>query len=99
MEFLVELRVTWPPDGPADERDAYVAAESVRTRELAASGNLIRLWRVPGRWANVSIWSAESATELDALLRSLPFFAWLDIDVRPLAAHPSDPPNRKDGAA
>lgn len=91
MEFLVELAVTWPADGSAEQRDALITAESARTRELAGLGHLVRLWRVPGRWQNVSIWRAADATELDGLLRSLPFFPWLDITVRPLAAHPSDP--------
>ena len=91
MEFLVEMDVRWPPDGDQADKERLVAAEGRRAGELAAEGTLLRLWRVPGRWANVGLWRAEDATALHAALSSLPLFPWLDVQVRPLAKHPSDP--------
>jgi muconolactone D-isomerase len=91
MEFLVEIEVRWPADGDPERKAALIAAESRRAGELAASGRLRRLWRVPGRWANVGLWDAPDATALHEALASLPFHPWLEITVRPLAAHPSDP--------
>lgn len=91
MEFLVEISVNWPPDGDPDEKKRLIDAESNRAKELARMGVLQRLWRIPGRWANLGIWSAPDATELHDALDSLPFRPWLEIDVRPLAEHPSDP--------
>ncbi len=91
MEFLVEIEVRWPADADADHKAALIAAEAKRARELAEVGVLRRLWRVPGRWANLGIWEASDATELHDALASLPFYPWLDIVVRPLARHPSDP--------
>ncbi len=91
MEFLVEIEVLWPPDGDPAEKERLTGAEARRARELAAAGVLLRLWRVPGRWANVGLWRALDATALHDALSSLPLFPWLDVNVRPLARHPSDP--------
>lgn len=91
MEFLVEIEVRWPPDGDQAQKERLVAAEARRARELAADGALLRLWRVPGRWANVGLWQAQDATALHDAIASLPFYPWLDVRVRPLARHPSDP--------
>ena len=91
MEFLVRIDVHWPADGDARRKARLIEEEAARATELAAAGMLRRLWRVPGRWANYGIWEAKDATELHAALASLPFYPWLEIDVRPLAEHPSDP--------
>lgn len=95
MDFLVAIDVNLPPDFDAGRRSDLVAAEAARARELAAAGTISRLWRVPGRWSNVGIWCAADATELHDALCSLPLYAWLDIDVTPLASHPSDPGRQK----
>lgn len=94
MEFLVHIEVKWPTDGDSATRDGLIAAERARGQELVESGSILRMWRVPGRWANWGIWYAPDATRLHQLLSSLPFFPWLDITVHPLADHPTDPPRR-----
>jgi muconolactone D-isomerase len=91
VEFLVEIEVRWPPEGDPDRRAALIRAEAERAKELGAEGTILRLWRIPGRWANVGLWKAPDATALHDALSSLPFYPWLDIKVRPLAEHPSDP--------
>ena len=93
MEFLVQIKVLWPADGDPAQRDTLLAAERVRVADLCAEGRLRRLWRLPGRWENVTLWDVDDATELDELLRSLPLFPWLRIRVEALAKHPSDPAN------
>jgi muconolactone delta-isomerase len=97
VEFLVEVSVLWPPDGDPDELQRLTVAEAARARELAASGMIRRLWRVPGRRANWGLWEAVDATALHRGLTSLPLYPWLSIHVHPLAAHVSDP-ERPDGA-
>ena len=91
MEFLVHIEVSWPPDGDPDEKARLIAAEGARARELIGDGRIRRLWRIPGRWANYGLWEAPDATVLHAALTSLPLSAWCDIEVEPLATHPSDP--------
>lgn len=91
MEFLVRIQVHWPPDGDDAMREELIRQEGVRAGELAAAGHLRRLWRTPGSWANVGIWSADDATQLHDLISSLPLYRWMRVRVEPLAAHPSDP--------
>ncbi|HWA17364.1 MAG TPA: muconolactone Delta-isomerase family protein [Devosia sp.] len=95
MEFLVEIKNEWPADGDAARGKELVAAESRRAAELAAAGILKKLWRVPGTRQNVGLWEAVAADALHQALSSLPFFPWLTIVVRPLAAHPNDPQHKQ----
>ena len=91
MEFLVQIEIGLPPETGEDRKQQLVGAEAARAKELADQGRISRLWRIPGRWANVGIWCAEDATELHEAISSLPLYPWLDVRVTPLARHPSDP--------
>jgi muconolactone D-isomerase len=55
--------------------------------ELRRSGVIRRIWRIPGRFANVGIWDAPDATALHQYVSSLPLFPWLDVQVTALALH------------
>jgi muconolactone delta-isomerase len=94
MEFLVDM-VTTVPDGTTDaEVDAIRAREATRSRELAAQGHLLRLWRPPlkaGEWRTWGLFQAADATELENVLSSMPLHVWRHDTVTPLTAHPSDP--------
>ena len=57
------------------------------------------LWRIPGRWANWSLYDVADATALHEALTSLPLYPWMDIEVHPLAEHPNDPPTARHRAA
>ncbi len=91
MEFLVHIEVRYPADGDPDELQRLGTAERIRGKELVAEGRIRRMWRIPGRTANWGIWEAPDATALHAALMSLPFYKWLQIEVHPLAQHPTDP--------
>lgn len=91
MEFLVRIQVNWPADGDESLRRDLVGREAERARQLAADGIILRLWRIPGRWANVGLWRAEDASRLHEAISSLPLYPWLDVAVEALAGHPSDP--------
>ncbi len=86
-EFLVEIEIELPPSTPPDERATLLAAEGTRGRELRVAGTIVRMWRVPGRRANVGIWSAADASELHEAISSLPLFPWMDVRVTALADH------------
>jgi len=88
VQFLVRAQITIPPDMPPDERERLVALEAGRGRELIAMGKLRRIWRVPGRWANVALYEAIDATDLHALVTSLPLWPWMDVSVESLATRP-----------
>jgi muconolactone D-isomerase len=87
-EFLVRVQVDLPPELPAERRQELIDAERVRGLELIEQGALRRIWRVPGRYASVALYEAADATELHALLTSLPLWPWMDMRVEPLAQHP-----------
>jgi muconolactone D-isomerase len=62
-------------------------AELRRGRELKDAGTIVRMWRIPGRTANVGLWDASDATTLHDAIASLPMFPYLSAEVTPLAVH------------
>jgi muconolactone D-isomerase len=88
MEFLVSIKVEVPQDFPASSFEQLLVKERVRGQELKAQGAIERIWRVPGTRNNVGIWKAEDASQLHLLLSSLPIFAFMTIEIVPLAVHP-----------
>ncbi len=87
-EFLVRIEVRLPPDTPETRKRQLVEAETARGRELIEQGKLVRIWRLPGRWANISLYRCADATELHELLGSLPLSPWFEVTVEALATHP-----------
>ncbi len=89
QEYLVEIAFTLPAglDGSALER--LQTAERARSQELQRAGVLRELWRQPGRTASWSVWRVDGPEELDAALRSLPFFPWMTVRTHALARHPN----------
>nr|WP_233104262.1 muconolactone Delta-isomerase family protein [Haliangium ochraceum] len=57
--------------------------------ELQRQGAWKHLWRVAGRYENYSVFVLPSPDALHQLLLKLPLFPYLDIEVTPLATHPS----------
>jgi muconolactone delta-isomerase len=91
MQFLVHVDIETPPELGDAQVDALRVAESARAAELANSGHLLRLWRVPGRWANWGLWDAVNEVALLELLDSLPLRRYMSVEVHPLMEHPNDP--------
>ena len=91
QEFLVEFAVT-VPDGVSDaDAQERFAAEAAAASRLADEGHLLRIWRRPGPDTVLGLYRAGSRDELDGLLRALPLYDWMRIDVTPLEPHPNDP--------
>jgi muconolactone D-isomerase len=88
MEFLVRIDTRLPPELAEGDRAALLGREAERGRQLRESGMLRQIWRIPGRLANVGIWSAPTATDLHEALTSLPVWPYADVRVTPLADHP-----------
>lgn len=92
QEFLVEISTTIPDGTEAAEVDRRRAAEAVRAAELAAAGQLFRLWRPVGELRSLGIWRAADEADLhEKVLGSLPLRPWMDVKVTPLQSHPNDP--------
>lgn len=88
MEFLVQIQVNFPADMPAEQRADVQRREGERGRELQAAGTIVRIWRIPGRIANVGIWAGPDADAVHQAIVSLPAFPWIDARVTALATHP-----------
>ena len=89
MLFQVEMDVRIPHDFPAEKAEALKQAECARAQDLQRGGVWRHLWRVAGRYANVSIFDVSGSQELHDILSSLPLFPFMDIQVTPLCRHPS----------
>lgn len=89
MLYHVEMTVEIPIDFPADAADKLKALEKQMSQELQRSGKWVHLWRVAGRYANVSIFDVADHDELHSILAGLPLFPFMSIQVTALARHPS----------
>lgn len=89
MLFMAEMEVRLPPDMPADVADGIRAREREYSQSIQRDGRWPHIWRVAGRYANVSIFDVGSVDELHELISGLPLFPYLDVRVTPLARHPS----------
>jgi len=94
VEFLVTM-TTHVPDGTSDAAvNDMREREAVRARELAAEGQLLRLWRPPvspGEWRTIGLFAAADQDALEDVLASMPLRVWRTDEVLPLAPHPNDP--------
>lgn len=89
MLYLVHMIVDIPDSLPAEEAARIKAEEKAYSQDLQRSGKWPHIWRVVGQYANYSVFDAESNEELHNLLSALPLFPYMQINVTPLATHPS----------
>lgn len=94
MEFLVAM-TTHVPDGTSQEAVREVRGrEAARSRDLAAQGHLLRLWRPPlqpGEWRTIGLFVADDRGHLEQVLASMPLRVWRTDQVTALSLHPNDP--------
>ena len=94
MEYLVTM-TTHVPDGTSEQAvDDIRTREAAHSRELAAQGHLLRLWRPPlqpGEWRTLGLFAAADGDRLEEVLTSMPLRVWRTDEVTPLSPHPNDP--------
>jgi len=94
MEYLVTM-TTHVPEGTPDQAVADIRGrEAARSRELAAQGRLLRLWRPPlqpGEWRTLGLFAAADNGRLEEVLASMPLRVWRTDEVTALSPHPNDP--------
>jgi muconolactone delta-isomerase len=94
MEYLVTMTTNVPPGTAEQTVDDNRSREAARSRELAAQGHLLRLWRPPlqpGEWRTLGLFAAADDSELEQVLASMPLRVWRTDEVTPLSPHPNDP--------
>lgn len=89
MLFMVEMNVKVPPGYDQERFEQLKAAEKARFQELQRAGTWRHIWRVVGRYSNVSIFDVESNAALHDLLITLPLYPFMEVQVTALCRHPS----------
>lgn len=89
MLYHVRMDVRVPHDVDPSRFDALKAAEKARAEALQHEGKWRHLWRIAGAYANYSVFDVADHDELHMILSTLPLFPFMDIEVTPLARHPS----------
>lgn len=92
MEFLVQIQVNFPPEMRPEELADVMGREAARGKELKDAGTIVRIWRIPGRRANVGVWQGPDANAIHEAITSLPAFPWIDARVTALATHHLEEP-------
>jgi muconolactone D-isomerase len=88
MLFHVYIDVRIPHDADSEQVKKLGAQEHERAKLLQGQGKWLHLWRVAGKFANVSIFDVESPAELHEILNSLPLYPFMEVDVTALCQHP-----------
>jgi len=94
MEYLVTMTTHVPAGTPEEAVQDIRTREAAHSRELAAAGHLLRLWRPPlqpGEWRTLGLFAAADGDRLEEVLASMPLRVWRTDEVTPLAPHPNDP--------
>ena len=94
MEYLVTMTTHVPEGTPEEAVDDVRVREAAHSRELAAQGHLLRLWRPPlqpGEWRSLGLFAADDQGQLEEVLASMPLHVWRTDEVAPLSPHPNDP--------
>ena len=89
MLFHVQMTVRLPHDMPATQADELKKREKALAQELQRTGVWRHLWRIAGRYADVSVFDVPYNAALHDTLTRLPLFPYMDIEVQPLCRHPS----------
>ena len=89
MLYCVRMEVQVPQGMDPARVERLKMEEKACAQELQRAGKWLHLWRVTGRYANISVFDVADHDELHAILSSLPLFPFMDIEVTPLARHPS----------
>jgi muconolactone delta-isomerase len=96
MEYLVSMTTQVPDGTPSEAVDEIRAREAAHSRELAAAGQLLRLWRppvAPGEWRTLGLFAAADPEQLEEILASMPLRVWRTDEVKALVPHSNDPPS------
>lgn len=89
MLFAVRMDVRIPADLDPQVRQDTIAREKAYSQDLQRGGEWKSIWRIVGKYSNISIFDVESTDRLHEILWNLPLFEYMDVQVTPLAAHPS----------
>jgi muconolactone D-isomerase len=88
MLFHVVMNVRIPQDFDQEKLKQLQDEEHERATELQLQGKWLHLWRVAGKYANISVFDVESPVEFHQILSSLPLYPFMEVEVAALCHHP-----------
>jgi muconolactone D-isomerase len=86
---MFEMTVNVPPDMDVVRLEKLKATEKAMSQQLQAKGIWRHIWRIAGRYANVSVFEVENPAQLHDLLTGLPLFPYMEMGVQALCRHGS----------
>ena len=89
MLFSVTMDVNLPADLDPETRADTLAREQAYSQDLQRGGEWVHIWRRVGQYSNLSIFDVRDNERLHEILWNLPLFPHMDIEITPLAQHPS----------
>lgn len=90
MLFAVKMDVNIPTDLDPQVRADTLAREKAYSQELQRGGEWVHIWRCVGQYSNISVFDVKDNERMHEILWNLPLFAYMDVEITPLATHPSD---------
>ncbi|GAA4880814.1 muconolactone Delta-isomerase [Saccharopolyspora cebuensis] len=90
MLYAVKMDVNLPVGMDPEEKSDALAREKAYSQEVQRGGEWVRIWRCAGQYSNLSIFDVSGHDRLHEILWNLPLFPYMDIEITPLTAHPSD---------
>ena len=88
MLFHVRIDVRIPHDVDPEKLKELSAKEHERAKELQLQRKWVHLWRLAGKYANISIFDVDSPAELHEILNSLPLYPFMEVEIAALCHHP-----------
>lgn len=88
MLFHVRIDVRIPRDLDQEQLNQLNTQEHERAKELQIQGKWTHLWRIAGKFANISIFDVEGPAELHDILNSLPLYPFMELEIAALCRHP-----------
>jgi muconolactone D-isomerase len=82
------MTVRIPLDADPEKIRHLSKQEHERAAALQREGKWLHLWRIAGKFSNVSIFRVQTPAELHDILESLPLRAYMEADVTALCRHP-----------
>lgn len=89
MKFFCQMTVTFPESMTPETIAGFQSAEREYSQTLQRSGEFEAIYRVVGRYANISIFEVASNERLHEILANFPMYPYMDIVTTPLATHPN----------
>jgi muconolactone D-isomerase len=88
MLFHVYMTVRIPYGTDPEIITKLSVDEHAHAKELQEQGKWLHLWRVAGKFANVSVFKVRDPGELHEILSSLPLYPFMEVEVTTLCHHP-----------